>query len=89
MVRQQTTDRAHENASGTAEQDFLARHYFLRLRRIFAMYALAAADPFTSRAGLLRRVVARFAGDARRDRAAVLREALRLRRTPPPLPRMV
>jgi len=42
------------------------------------MYALAAADPFTNRGDLPRRV-ARFAGLALRERAAVLRDALRRR----------
>ena len=45
------------------------------------MYAFAAFEPFTSRAALPR-LVARFAGFDTERRAAVLREARRLRVVP-------
>jgi hypothetical protein len=74
---------ASENAltthpGGPAAGSGLTDTVYLRLRRIFAMYAFAAADPFTSRARPRR--FARFAAlrGARRD--ATLREALRRRR---------
>jgi hypothetical protein len=57
--------------------------YFRRLRLILAMYAFAAALPFTSRAGFFPRALARFAELDLLRRAAVLRDALRRRRVPP------